>query len=300
MDQQPNNNSIPVKIKKKTAVKKSRAAGKKKKITKESYVKKQALSDDNIKPAKRGLLATVMAVITVAAIVGIGIFVWQKEVIKKNVGEVKKEADSSKIDFENRLLNLKDKLTGVESENTELKTTNEELKEKAELLAIAKMEFSNSELGIAFEYPAILGEVNLSISDEGGEKKFTGRFSDNDKLIFGGVSADYGKSGATTSAAFIDALGFSKKKGKYYYRSPSADYEIQPANIIKLGNGGEALIVDKNSFGDKEQNAGIGEDIGALFNLNNKDFSGLVFLNQDLGRLSLIDFGAMLETMEIK
>ncbi|MBU4455427.1 hypothetical protein KJ586_02870, partial [Patescibacteria group bacterium] len=68
----------------------------------------------------------------------------------------------------------------------------------------------------------------------------------------------------------------------------------------KLGNGGEALIVDKNSFGDKEQNAGIGEDIGALFNLNNKDFSGLVFLNQDLGRLSLIDFGAMLETMEIK
>ncbi|MDP3042784.1 MAG: hypothetical protein Q8N21_00045 [bacterium] len=299
MDQQPNNNSIPVKIKKKIVVKKSRAAGKKKKITKESYVKKQALSNDNIKPAKRGLLAAVMAVITVAAIVGIGIFVWQKEVIKKNVGEVKKEADSSKIDFENRLLNLKDKLTGVESENTELKTTNEELKEKVELLAIAKMEFSNSELGIAFEYPAILGEVNLSISDEEGGKKFIGRFSNNDKLIFGGVSADYGKSGATTSAAFIDALGFSKKKGKYYYRSPSADYEIQPANIIKLGNG-EALIVDKNSFGDKEQNAGIGEDIGALFNLNNKDFSGLVFLNQDLGRLSLIDFGAMLETMEIK
>jgi hypothetical protein len=299
MDQQPNNNSIPVKIKKKIVVKKSRAAGKKKKITKESYVKKQALSNDNIKPAKRGLLATVMAVITVAAIVGIGIFVWQKEVIKKNVGEVKKEADSSKIDFENRLLNLKDKLTGVESENTELKTTNEELKEKAELLAIAKMEFSNSELGIAFEYPAILGEVNLSISDEEGGKKFIGRFSDNDKLIFGGVSADYGKSGTTTPAAFIDALGFAKKKGKYYYRSPSADYEIKPANIIKLG-GGEALIVDKNSFGDKEQNAGIGEDIGALLNLNNKDFSGLVFLNQDLGRLSLIDFGAMLETVEVR
>ncbi len=299
MDQQPNNNSIPVKIKKKIVVKKSRAGGKKRKIAKESYVKKQALSNDNIKPAKRGLLATVMAVITVAAIVGIGIFVWQKEVIKKNVGEVKKEADSSKIDFENRLLNLKDKLAGIESENVELKTVNEELKEKAELLSGAKMEFFSPELRFAFEYPAILGEVNLSISDEEGGKKFTGRFSDNDKLIFGGVSADYGKSGATTPAAFIDALGFAKKKGKYYYRSPSADYEIQPANVIKLG-GGEALIVDKNSFGDKEQNAGIGEDIGALFNLNNKDFSGLVFLNQDLGRLSLIDFGAMLETVEVK
>lgn len=293
MDPQTNEANIPVKKK---------IIKKKKKIIKKDSVRKQPFSVNSEKPAERSSFARVAAVIIVAAIVGIGMFIWQKEVIKKTVGEVKKEADSSKIDFENRLSDLKDKLTGIESENIELKTTNEELKEKTELLAAAKMEFSDSELGIAFEYPAILGEINLTISDgeEGEGKKFIGRFSDNDKLIFGGVSADYGKSGATTTATFIDALGFVKKKGKYYYRSPSADYEIQPANIVNLKQGGQALIIDKNSFGDKEQNAGIGEDIGALFNLNNKDFSGLAFLNQDLEKLSLIDFGAMLETVEVK
>ncbi len=291
MDPQTNNTIIPVKKK---------AVKKKKKIIRKDPVKKQAFYSDSGKPAKRGLPAKAITVIIAAAIVGIAVFIWQKEAIKKNVDEVKKESDSAKIDFENRLSDLKDKLTGVESENIELKTSNEELKEKAELLAIAKMEFSDSELGIAFEYPAVFGEVNLLISDEEGGKKFTGRFSNNDKLIFGGVSADYGKSGTTTPAAFIDALGFAKKKGKYYYRSPAADYEVKPANIVKLGGGGEALIVDKNSFGDKGQDVGIGEDAGVLLNLNSKDFPGLAFLNQDLEKFPLIDFGAMLETVEVR
>lgn len=269
--------------------------------------KSAAVVEAKNKPVQKekSSLLTFLAIVAASLIVGGIVYSWQKSTGEKKVNQAKQEADSIKIDFENRLSGLKDKLTGVESENNSLKTTNEDLKNKADLLAEAKMEYSSPELGINFEYPASFGEVKLTVSNGETGKAFKGVFSNNDKLFFGGVTADYSKTATSTEAEFTDTLGYEKKKNVYYYKyaaekNKSVEYKINPVNAVKTKNG-EALIVDKKSFAGAQEKPqiNIGENIGAVVNLKKGGFTGMAFVDQDLGLFPLINFGAMLESIEV-
>lgn len=253
---------------------------------------------------RKSFLSTLIMIVATSLIVGGTVYTWQKNNVEKKVNQVKQETDSIKIDFENRLSGLKDKLSGVETENNSLKTTNDDLKAKVDLLADAKLNYTSPDLGVSFEYPASLGEVKLAISSGETGKVFKGEFSGNSKLFFGGVAADYSKA-TGTEAEFTDTLGYEKKKNVYYYeyaaeKNKPMQYKINPINIIKTKSG-EALMVDKKSFVDAQEKPqiNINENIGAIINIKKGGFTGMAFVNQDLGAFSLIDFGAMLESMDV-
>ena len=278
-----------------------------KKIVKKRVPAKAPAKKNKKQEKKRGGLNLIIAVIITAAICGGGAYAWQKDVSQKDIEEARKEAHSVRIDFETRLSGLKDKLKGVESKNEELEDSNKELEKKTEFLADAVNEFNSEELGLSFFYPAIFGEVNLELSEEG---IFNGVFSENDKLIFGGISKDFKSESATATATAIDflyALGFNKTDKKYYYRTIKQDeitnFELQPLKILDEDKD-EILIVDKNSFlanmAGEEQIINIGENIGAIINLSNDVFPGAVFMNMDFGVLPMDRFEEMMLTMEVK
>lgn len=254
---------------------------------------------------EKSFLSSLITVIIACLIVGGSVYAWQRTNGEKKINQVKQETDSVKIDFENRLSSLKEKLSGIESEYDSLKSTNEDLKEKADLLAEAKIEYANPELGVSFEYPASFGAVKATIYDGITGKAFRGEFSGNSKLYFGGATADYSGTASGTEADFIDTLGYVKKKGSYYYqyaagKDKTVEYKINPASIAETKNG-EALIVDKKSFADVQgkPQINIGENIGAIVNIKKGGFTGMAIVNQDLGIFPLIDFGTMLESIDV-
>jgi len=269
---------------------------------------KRIVKKANIKKKKHesgGLKQLLVAVFITALIVGGGIYAWQKSSGTKIITNARKEALVTKMSFEERLANLKSKLTGVETENVELKERSEELTRRVELLNKAKIDFVDEELGLAFTYPALFGEIVITKTEIASGTKYLCTFTDNDKLIFGGVSTRFElpRSQATATLAVIDTLGFSKKWRGYYWLGPGErEHEINPVEVIKL-DGGEALLVDRNSFEiDSEEDelpVDIGENVAVVFNLDNKDFPGLAFLNQDFGMLPLESYKEMISTIKI-
>ena len=229
----------------------------------------------------------------------------------RDVEKISSDARSTRQEFEKRLDNLKEKLSGTEKEKEELLETKEELEEKTKLLENAKKNYASEKLGFSFLYPAIFGEVEIEIIEAATGTKFIGEFSKNDKLIFGGVSADYERAGTSSAIAFIDTLGFIDKKNKYYYQpygnNKNTDFEIQPAKIVGY-RGGEALLLDKKSFVGQDEfteNAGkpfadIGENLGGLFNLKQDEYKGVAFVNMDFSLMSAETFAEMLKTIEVK
>jgi len=282
--------ALPKKTVKKPAVKKAPS----KKTTK-TYVKKD----------KSGLSTLIIATIVTTLVVGGGIYAWQKSTGTKILTEARKEALETKMSFEERLASLKSKLTGVETENVELREKAEELAKRALLLGKAKIDFIDEELGLAFTYPALFGEIVITKTEIASGTKYLGTFTDNDKLIFGGISTSFElpASQATATLAVIDNLGFSEKRRNYFWLGPGErEHEINPAEVIKF-DGGEALLVDRNSFEIDSEEDGlpvdIGENVVVVFNLDNEDFPGLAFLNQDFGMLPLESYKEMIKTIKI-
>ena len=296
--------------KKKTSVKKQ--------TLKNPDLKKQASSQTKSKSKKispkkegKGFFSILVSVILTALIVGGGIYFWQERDTEKHVNKISAQARESRMEFEKRLNNIKDKLLGTEKEKEKISSEYEKLKEKADLLKNAKLSFSDSELGLSFDYPAVFGEVKIAILEKATGTSFLGEFSDNDKLVFGGVSKDF-ESDATSSAInFLDTLGYYSKKDKYYFQTEgdgkSKDFEIQPAKIIGFKDG-EALLLDKKSFINQdefsiakgEKYIDIGENAGALINLKGEKYPGLAFIDSDFGMMSLSDFEEMLKSIEVK
>ncbi|MCK5320506.1 hypothetical protein KAJ61_03895 [Candidatus Parcubacteria bacterium] len=262
------------------------------------------------KDSKGGVLTMAISVFVTALIVGGAIYAWQSKVADKDVEKVSSDARSSRQEFEKRLDNLKEKLLGTEKEKEELLKNKEELEEKAKLLENAKKNYINDEMGFSFLYPAIFGEVEIEIIASATGTKFIGKFSKNDKLIFGGTSADYVRASTSTVMDFIDTYGFADKKNKYYYQpggmDENTDFEIQPAKIVGY-RGGEALLLNKKSFSGQDEfskNSGesfidIGENLGGLFNLKNKEYKGVAFVNMDFGLMNVEEFAEMLKSIEV-
>lgn len=286
---------------------KEEVKNKTKKISKQP-VKKETANKKIKKQEKKSMPGAMgIAVVIVVIIICGALFTWQKNVSEKNVNQIREEMRGTETFIQKKLSDLENKLKGIESENVELKTANEELEGKANLLAGAKKEFSSPELGISFNYPALFGEVSLTISDGKTGKIFRGIFSNNNKLSFGGVSQDFSRSATSTLINILDTSGFKKRLTGYYFKHVSeqavADYKIEPLDVIKSKS--SIVLVDKGSFvfdqENESQTISLGEnDLAGLVNLAGGTFSGLAFLNQDVENFSLIEFGAMLELVEVK
>lgn len=283
-----------------------------KKVIKKKVIKKQT----NVKSAQasNGLTRLLVAVFITALIAGGGIYAWQKSSGTKVITSARKEALETKMSFEERLANLKSKLTGVETENVELKERAEELAKRVELLNKAKIDFIDEELGFSFTYPALFGEIIITKTEIASGTKYIGTFTDNDKLMFGGVSTSFElpRNQATATLAVIDNLGYSEKQRDYFWLGPGEnEFKVNPVEIIEFahpsagsGQGGEALLIDRNSFEINPKEDGlpidIGENVVMIFNLDNEEFPGLAFLNQDFGMLPLESYKEMISTIKVE
>ena len=258
------------------------------------------------KSKKGGFVSMLISMIITAVIVGGVIYAWQSRSGKKGINDVRQEARQVRLDFDQRLKQLKNKLTGVETENQKLKDSTKELEERIKLLDGAKKDFSDPEIGISFEYPAIFGEVELEMFDGSTGKKFKATFSKNKSLVFGGVSVDFEAKASTTKIDFLDSQGYYAKKDKFYFQtigmSDSDEIELMP--IKELGKNGDVLLIDKTSFAVEEETnlavVDIGENIGAIANLKIDNFQGLSFLNQDLNVMPPESFENLLFSIESK
>ncbi|MFH1661997.1 MAG: hypothetical protein ABIA02_02790 [Candidatus Falkowbacteria bacterium] len=296
-------------VKKKSVKRKSKNKKVSQKIKKEAL--EENMPDSNFeKDGKKNFLSTIVSFVITAfvasIVVGGGIYLWQENNSKKTINEVKKEKENIAMSFEERLLNLKNKLKGAEDENLELKNINENLKSKVEFLDGAKIKFTSPELGFSFQYPALLGEVKMVIEDGEVGKMFKGVFSGNDKLVFGGVTEDFVIANDMNNDIFLETCGFKTRRGTYYFKSVNAgeieDYEIAPSNIIELKDG-QALIIDSSNFiADDDENVktfDLGNDLGAVINLDSEDFNGVAFINKDFNKISKEDFEDIIKSIII-
>ena len=283
-----------------------------KKAVRKRVIKEAAAGAKTEKREKeRGILTMIISIFVTALVVGGAIYAWQSKVAEMGAEKISSDARSTRQEFEKRLDNLKKKLSGTEKEKEELLKTKQELEEKAKLLKDAKKSYVNDEMGFSFLYPAIFGEAEIETIETATGTKFIGKFSKNDKLIFGGASTNYERVSTSTAMDFIDTRGFIDEKNKYYYQpggmDKNTDFEIQPAKIVGY-RGGEALLLDKKSFVGQDEfteNAGkpfvnIDENLGGLFNLKKDEYKGVAFVNMDFGLMSIEAFTEMLKTIEVK
>lgn len=254
---------------------------------------------------KGGWFSSLITFVITAAIVGGAIYAWQNKTLDENVLKITEDARSTRMDFEKKIENLKNTLNGIQTENEELKMTKSELEERVKLLDGAKKDFANEDIGLVFSYPAIFGDVDLTIENVGSSTKFTGKFSKVDTLSFAGISKDFELTSTTSAIDFLESQGYYEKKNNYYFIPAGAidnqDYEIMPIKIIKTRSG-QALLLDKNSFlasdDEEKQTIDIGENIGALVNLAADNYHGVAFMNKDFGVMPLESFESLLKTIE--
>jgi hypothetical protein len=171
--------------------------------------------------------------ITLIIIASGAVYAWQNSQSQTLLSQLKEKSEEIKGDLEKKLSVMDNELKGLQKENDSLKSSNTELEGKAKLLTDAKKEFSNSELGIEFEYPAEYGDVNFEFKNGDAGRMFTGTFSNNNALVFGGVSSDFQ---SKTAPDFLAFLGAEKKKegtaeklmAKWIGGPAGSEFEIKP------------------------------------------------------------------------
>ncbi len=253
------------------------------------------------KKEKGGFFSTLITMVVTAIVVGGAIYAWQKNSSKDSINNLSEEARRARMDLEQRLTQVKDKLSGVETENQKLKDTTKELEEYANLLKGAKLEFTDKELGISFEYPAVLGEAK--VEKVAGAKGFQikGSFAKNQKLLFGGISADYAAAASTTALDIMINQGYLEKESKFYFQKEgkldATDYAFVPTKKIS----DRAVLLDKKSFAAAEGAApaiDLGENVAVLINTGSDKFHGLAFVDQDLGQMPIENLEALAKSVQ--
>jgi hypothetical protein len=256
------------------------------------------------KASKGGFMSTLVTVIVTAIVAGGAIYAWQHKSSQKGLNQVSEDAKRVRADFEQRMDQLKNKLTGVETENQKLKDTAKELEEYMALLKGAKLDFSDKETGVSFEYPAILGEAKVEIVKGTSGYLYKGSFSRNDKLVFGGVSADFVAAASTTTISLMESQGFIEQEGKYYLqpagKTDALDYPFTPSKKVS----DKVLLIDKNSFAPASASStasiDLGENIGAVVKTDSDKIRGIAFLDQDLSLMPLENLEIILRSVTVK
>lgn len=241
-----------------------------------------------------GLMTTVIAVAVTAIVVGGGVYAWKKKDADSLRDRLSNEARLSRMELEDRITKIKDTLQGAQTEKTDLENKNKELEEKANLIAGAKKEFSDKELGISFYYPVEFGEVSIEFADKNGGKVFLGKFSKTDKVYFGGVSKEFKAS--STELAFLEQKGYEEKDGKYILRD-AANLELKPTKTVNFANG-KALVLSADSFGGKPNN--LGGNLGSMLNLKKEKYSGVTFMDSDFGIMPAAEFEKMIASVRVQ
>ena len=249
-----------------------------------------------------GLAKFALAMALPACLVGVGIYLWQQDVIEKEKTSIRQEARETELSFEERLRNLKNKLTGFEDENKALKEQTEAMNRRIALLDKAKIDYRDEELGISFVYPAVFGEITITKSDVASGSKYIGTFSDNDRLVFGGASPDLEPAQEPDAAAALtDTLGFAKERDDYYLLLPGQRQPVSPLESLSTASGQEAILIDKNSFPPDPAADGlpvdIGDNAGLVVNLGAGAYPGMAFVNSDFGLMPLESFKALAATI---
>lgn len=251
-----------------------------------------------------GLWKFIGAVLITAVVAGIVVYGWQKKTTDNTVNKISQESRTVRQQFENQIASLKDTMAGMQTENETLKKAKDSLDAVTQLLATAKKEYVNNDIGLSFEYPAILGEVKLTITDGATGKSFKGEFMGNDKFVFGGMSNDF-VSASTSENSLLSTSGFLKKSDKYYYllagSKADTDYEIKPMKVLKVSDN-DILLFDKASIVNQATGTPFSLSEGnimAVTNLKKDAYSGISFWNQDQTKLSQADFEKMLNSIKI-
>jgi len=293
---------------KKVAPRKTSVKRKVKPVTKKEVSKKELEKSSSPKTSQRkkkgGFFRILTSIGLTALVVGGIMYAWQDKVIENVEEEAGDKTETLKLDLEKRLSNLKSKITGVETTNVELKKTLEEFKKKAELLIGSKKEYKNDDLGLSFEYPASFGTVQFATTTVASSTIINMTFENNEKLVLAGVQDSYKKLSTSSPVSMSELKGFVEKRKKFYLLGPNdaEEFEVKPAQVI-IFDGGEAILLDKNSFVVEEDGDGIPVDIGDnvafVFNLEKKEIPGLVIINSDFSMLPLNDFVLMMESFGV-
>lgn len=282
-------------------------ASPKKSVAKKEASKTKSKKQKSVKIEKKGFFSHLFVVAMTALIVGGGIYYWQSEAGKESIDKLRNDARNTRINLENSISSIKDKLQMQEEENKKLKETEEELKQKANLLNEALKKYSNPDLKLSFYYPVLFGEVNIDVTDEEGAARFVGTFSENEQLLFGGISKDYNLPAASsTENQIFDNYGFGESGNNYYLRTihgKNNEYEVEPMRVVETKNG-KAIMLNKDGFLlDKESEStwdfGLGQDIAAVINLDGEDFQGMTIINKSTAKFPLANFEEMLESIKI-
>jgi hypothetical protein len=178
--------------------------------------------------------------------------------------------------------------------------------------------FTSEKYNFSFEYPVELGEFSLVASNEQADTGFRliGTFSNAEYLNVGGVSNDYS---APMGGTPFSTQGYEASQGEspYVFKFISdLTIPLWPAKVIDAPIG-DILLVDKCSR-DKQVNVvgyvkddnddlvpcqGLGwineeNKFGALINLDNDEFSGVMILNNNPEVFPNEEFEKMLETFD--
>lgn len=161
--------------------------------------------------------------------------------------------------------------------------------------------YSNAILGLSFDYPAELGEVEFKLGE--GETGYAWGlgFSRFDALYFAGRSRDFSEGRGAMEG---DTLGFFKDEhGRYYWRTIPAPngMEIDVDDVFKVDGREVVLFRPPPLWGeqDGEEESAV-YPIRALVNLSGDRFPGFIVLPYDTERLPLETLRAILQSIRVE
>jgi hypothetical protein len=145
---------------------------------------------------------------------------------------------------------------------------------------ITKEKYKNEILGIEFTYPKEWGEISFEISPGEVGKKFTGKFSGQSSLVFGGITKDFREG---RGAMFTDFRGTAAEIEKY-----------TPAKRIILSDGSSAAI-----FFNQEISQILGsKSRAARIQLKGPEFFGIAFSYMRIPVPDEVKFDEMIASLQ--
>jgi hypothetical protein len=161
--------------------------------------------------------------------------------------------------------------------------------------------YSNNRLGISFQYPQRLGQVEFeTYSGETGES-FRGHFSSG-LLDFGGISSNYS---AGKESGRFDFQGYQagySKADRYYSEDGELIFPTRCEAFIAEVKSVNTIGVLVKALTPPETEGYYPCDVmdyGGLFNLRSSVFPGIIFWDNDATRLTEHEFKGILSTIEI-
>jgi len=156
--------------------------------------------------------------------------------------------------------------------------------------------YANPDLGLAFAYPRVLGEVAFERRPGETGEAWLLRFSRYDAMKLAGISPDFSEG---RGGMFEDTYGYARREdGSVCWLSNSCS-EIAIEEVVASDSGGhEAVVFLLPELMGTGEGAPPGP-LAALVNLEGGHFPGLIVLNRDPERLPFDTVRAILRTFEV-